>query len=58
MHIYYQHITKNNELLKDIESFNSSLLKPIFINMLIIILFILVFIILTNIVSRKKIKIV
>ena len=48
---------KNNELLKDIDMFSSNSLKPIFINMLIIILFILVFIILTNIVSRKKRKI-
>ena len=48
---------KNNELLKDIESFNSSSLKPIIINMLILVSFIILFIILTNIVSRKKRKI-
>ena len=48
---------KTNELLKTVEIFNFETLKPIFINMSIIIIFILVFIFLTNIVSAKKRKI-
>ena len=46
-----------NDLLKDIEVFNMDTLKPIFINMIVIIAFIIVFIIFTNIVSKKKRKI-
>ncbi len=48
---------KTNELLKTVEIFNFETLKPIFINMSIIIIFILVFIFLTNIVLAKKRKI-
>ena len=46
-----------NDRIKDIEVFNIDTLKPIIINMLVIIGFIIVFIILTNIVSRYKRKI-
>lgn len=45
---------KSNELLTSIEVFNMDTLKPIFINMIVILIFTLVFIITTNIVSKKK----
>ena len=45
---------KSNELLTSIEVFNMDTLKPIFINMTVILIFTLVFIIITNIVSKKK----
>ncbi len=45
---------KTNELLKEIEVFNFDTLKPILINMTIIIGFSIVFIIITNVVSNKK----
>ena len=45
---------KSNELLTSIEVFNMDTLKPIFINMIVILIFTLVFIIITNIVSKKK----
>lgn len=48
---------KNNELLKTIDKFNIESLNPIFINMIILVIFIVVFILLTNIASRKKRKI-
>lgn len=48
---------KTNELLKTIEIFNIETMKPILINMLVIIAFILLFIIITNFVSSKKRKI-
>ena len=48
---------KNNELLKKIDKFNIESLNPIFINMIILVIFIVVFILLTNIASRKKRKI-
>lgn len=47
----------SNELLTKIEVLNFNNLKPIFTNMFIIILFSIVFIILSNIVSKKKQKI-
>ena len=48
---------KTNELLKTIEVFNFETLKPIFINMIVILLFTILFIVITNIVSKKKRKI-
>lgn len=45
---------KTNELLKTVESFNLETIKPIFMNMSIIIVFIIIFIVLTNIVSARK----
>ena len=47
----------SNETLKKLEIFNLETLKPIIINMFIIILFSIIFIILTNIVSKRKQKI-
>ncbi|MBQ9318524.1 MAG: ABC transporter permease [Bacilli bacterium] len=47
----------SNEILKNIEVFNFDTLKPIIINMLIIVGYICLFIIITNIVSKKKQKI-
>ena len=45
---------KTNELLKEIEIFNLETLKPIMINMGVIIIFSVVFIIITNIISKNK----
>lgn len=45
-----------NEVLKSIEVFNWNTFKPILVNMIIIISFSFIFIILTNIVSKKKRK--
>ena len=47
---------KTNELIKTVEVFNIENLMPIFINMLIIIIFTLVFIILTNIITNRNRK--
>lgn len=47
----------SNEVLKNIEVFNLKTLKPIVVNVLIIIGYIILFIILTNIVSKKRRKI-
>ena len=47
----------SNEILKNIEVFNLDTLKPIIINMLIIVGYISLFIIITNVVSKKKQKI-
>lgn len=46
-----------NEAIKSLESFDFETLRPIFTNMIILGLFIIGFIIVTNIVSRKKRKI-
>lgn len=46
-----------NELLKTIDSFDFTSLKPIFINMGILVVFIIGFVILNNILSKKKRKI-
>lgn len=46
----------NNDILKEMEIFNLETLKPIFMNMAIILGFSLVFIVITNIVSKKKLK--
>lgn len=48
---------KTNELLKGIEIFNFDTIKPILINMVVLILFACLFIVITNVVSRKKRKI-
>lgn len=48
---------KTNELLKTIEVINFNTLKPIIINMIIILVFAFVFVLITNIVSNKKRKI-
>lgn len=48
---------KSNELLKSIELFNLETLKPIIINMGILLIFAIIFIFLTNIVSKNKTKI-
>ena len=47
---------KSNDILKTLEEFNFETLKPIFINMGAILAFSLLFIILTNIISKKKRK--
>lgn len=47
----------SNEILKKIEVFNPTTIKPIITNMLILLVFSTVFIILTNIVSKRKQKI-
>lgn len=47
---------KNNDILKEMEVFNLETLKPILINMAIILAFSMVFIILTNVVTKKKLK--
>ncbi len=47
---------KSNELLKTVEEFNFETLKPVLINMTVIIGFILLFVVITNIVSKNKRK--
>ncbi len=47
---------QTNELMKTIETFNAETLKPIFINMGVVIIFAIIFIILSNIVSKIKRK--
>lgn len=47
---------KTNELLKTMETFNLDTMKPILINMAVIIVFTLLFVVITNIVSSKKRK--
>lgn len=44
----------SNDLLQSIETFSLESLKPIFINMGVMILFCIIFIIVTNIISKKK----
>lgn len=46
-----------NELLTSLEVFNLETLKPILVNYIILLLFILIFIIINNLVSHKKLKI-
>ncbi len=48
---------QNNEIVKTLETINFETLKPIMINMGIIILFSIIFVIITNIISKKKRKI-
>lgn len=47
---------KNNEILKTLEIINTQTLKPIILNLLMLIIFSIIFFILTNIVSLKKQK--
>lgn len=47
---------KTNDLLKEVEVFNMDTIKPILTNMLIIICFSIVFIVITNMVSKRKNK--
>lgn len=44
----------SNEILKEVETFNFETLKPIFTNMGIVLIFAVGFVILTNIISKKK----
>lgn len=44
----------SNEMLKEIETFNFETLKPIFANMGIVLIFAAGFVILTNVISKKK----
>jgi len=48
---------KTNELLKEIEIFNIYNLKPIILNMIVIVIFSVIFVAITNIISNKKRKI-
>ena len=48
---------QNNEITRKLEIINKTTLGPIFINWIVIIIFIIVFIILTNIISKRKQKI-
>lgn len=48
---------RNNELLKNLETFDFMELKDIMINMLVMAIFIIVFIVITNIISKRKRKI-
>lgn len=45
-----------NDILKELETISSTTLKPVIINSIILILFSLIFIILNNIISKKKIQ--
>lgn len=47
---------KTNDLLKEVEVFNIDSIKPILTNMLIIICFSIVFIVITNMISKRKNK--
>lgn len=47
---------KSNELIKNIEVFNIETLKPIITNMIVILIFSIIFVIIANIVSNKKRK--
>ena len=44
----------NNQLIKTVESFNMDTLKPIFINVGVVLAFTVVFVILSNYISKKK----
>ena len=48
---------QTNELLKSVETFNIDTLKPIIINMSIILGFSVIFIVIANVISKKKRKI-
>lgn len=48
---------QNNELVKTLEVINIESLKPIFINMIVVLAFSIVYIIIANVISRKKRKI-
>ena len=46
--------SEKNDILKELETISSTTLKPVIINSIILILFSLIFIILNNIISKKK----
>ena len=48
---------KTNELLKEIEIFNIDTLKPIILNMIVIVIFSVIFVVITNVISNKNKKI-
>ena len=48
---------QTNELIKTLEVFNFESLRPIIINMAVLVVFIIIFVIITNIISSKKRKI-
>lgn len=48
---------KNNELIKNITKFNIETIKPFIINICVIIIFSILFIIITNLITKKKQKI-
>ena len=48
---------KNNEILKTLEILNLKTLEPVFFNILIILIFTFMFIIITNIVAKRKRKV-
>ena len=48
---------KTNEALKTIETINIDTIKPLMLNMIVIIIFTIIFIILTNIITKRKQKI-
>lgn len=48
---------KTNELLKTLEVFNLDTMKPIIINMIVVLIFSLAFVVITNIITKKKRKI-
>lgn len=48
---------KSNELIKGIEVINGEMMQPVFMNMGMILLFSIIFIIITNRITRKKIKV-
>lgn len=48
---------QNNELIKTLEEINFETLKPVFVNMGVVLIFSLGFVIVTNIISKKKRKI-
>ena len=53
-HFLPSYYINSNEILKQIEVFNYSSIKPILINMITIISFSILFIIITNIITKKK----
>lgn len=48
---------KTNELLKEIEVFNIDTLQPIILNMIVIVIFSVIFVLITNVISNKNKKI-
>jgi len=48
---------QTNELLKNIEVFNFETLKPIWLNMIMVLIFTVIFVFITNVISKKKRKI-
>lgn len=48
---------KTNELLKEIEVFNIDTLQPIILNMIVIVIFSVIFVVITNVISNRRRKI-